>query len=843
MKRRAFLQVATAAASAAWMPFGATASAGQGRVAFVVITGIGEATPVGPLITLLDALSARHLPVTCVVDPFSAAGEKLPIKHPLQQMLSAYLLSNRGMELAAFVPRLAAKTGYFQARAAQEAQTALRSVYQTARAGQAYPGVARTLVSNPLPAPNPPEGLRAAGILNVLIPPREPGVVRSETWPDGTVRLFGGQMVDLSEIRNLTAKAAMGQPQSLFYIDAASLQRLPSAQLATAADKFAGWLMKQEIGGQFSLPRLSDLQLRDSYGYRRNAAILLNGPQEGNASAELAAELKQAGLPFTQTDQLEDLLLAGRAGFWLNTESKGQLLTPVQWSAVASGPRPVLQSTRPLAAGTAVRLFPAEGAVTGLDDEGYLRLATLNLRAPTDVSGQLSELPQTQDTIFTLQAEALKHPMTRRHVIQELLELQTARTTRFEELGAMAISLVTNGAYDIRHRRTRTLGPDARIVPSNPVSDDRETLLQDAKTAWKFFERYTHPATGLCPSSIDFTPGGGNIHAAVTMWDVGSQINALIAASKLEFIGPKQFQTAIRKLLPQIRGRLSQGRLLPQGWIRTDRHRWGNKDFDGSDAGRLLSALDCLRRFDPQLEEVLQETVSRWDLDKIILNNEIFSVTDGTLNTSYISHSAHYSARAFRRWGLDVRSPYEVFEGFSPHDGQRALLEAAAAIGPFGAEPLLLEAMELGMTAESAYLAEVLFAAQLEEYRETGEVVCVSEGPIDEPPWFTYQGLLLDRPERTWAIDTVGEELEYRNSGYWETHRVFSTKAAFLWAAYQPHELSDRMVALARSRGRTRNGFASSIYSRTGRATQHYTDINTNAVILQAISRMLEGRT
>jgi hypothetical protein len=418
-----------------------------------------------------------------------------------------------------------------------------------------------------------------------------------------------------------------------------------------------------------------------------------------------------------------------------------------------------------------------------------------------------------------------------------------AGATRFQTLGEMANSLVPHGVYDLRFRRTRALEADRRQKPSSPVSSDREALLEDAKLAWRFFERYTHPGTGLCPSSVNFTPGGGNIHAAVTMWDVGSQINALIAAAKLEFIDQKQFRASARKLLPQIRGRLSQGRLLPQGWIRTDRDRWGNKDFDGSDAGRLMSALDCLRRFDPQLEDSLQETVSRWDLSRVVLNREVFSVTDGTLNTSFISHSAHYVARAFRRWGLDVRSPYEVFSGRSATDGQMALLEAAASIGPFGAEPLLLEAMELGMSAESSFLAEVLFSAQLEEFRETGEIICVSEGPIDEAPWFTYQGLLLDRKKRTWAVDTVGEELEYRNSSYWESHRVFSTKAAFLWAAYQPHELSEKMVEMARRLGRTQNGFASSIYSRTGRPTAYYTDINTNAVILQAVTRMLEGHS
>lgn len=823
------------------MPFGSAALAGQGRVAFVAVTGITERTPVGPLITLLDALTARYLPVACAVDPFDAEGRVLPRNHPLKQMLSAYLLSNRGVEIAAFVPRLAAKTGYFQGRAAQEAQAALRDVFLTAQAGRGFPSQIRTLVSSPVPNRKPPEGLRSAGIQNVLVLPRGSEEVRSETWPDDTVRLSGGHWVDLAQIETLNTKAGGVPAQSLFYIDAGELERLPADRLAAAAETFADWLMKQEIGGHFSLPQLSDLQLRDSYGFRRKAAIILSKFQAGSSADGFTEELKLAGLPFHRTDIPEDALLAGRSGFWLETETRGHVLTPVEFSGATRRPSIGPKAEGLMQAGSAIRFSRAGQAIAGIDGAGELYLTSLSLRRWKDIPDQLKALPQTQDIVFVVQPGELDHPLARRQVVQALLDLQTAGVTRFETLGAMASSLVTHSVFDIRHRRTRALAPDIRTTPHKPVSSGREALLQDAKLAWKFFERYTHPATGLCPSSVNFTPGGGNIHAAVTMWDVGSQINALIAAAKLEFIDQKQFRNSVSKLLPQIRGRRSQGRLLPQGWIRTDRHKWGNKNFDGSDAGRLLAALDCLRRFDPALDERLQETVASWDLGKVILNQEIFSVTDGTLHTSYISHSAHYSARAFRRWGLEVRSPYEVFGGRSANDGQMALLEAAASIGPFGAEPLLLEAMELGMSPEAAYLAEVLFAAQLEEYRETGEVICVSEGPIDEPPWFTYQGLLLDREERTWAIDTVGEELEYRNSKYWETHRVFSTKSAFLWAAFQPHELSDKMVGKARSLGRTQNGFASSIYSRTGRATAHYTDINTNAVILQAVSRMLEG--
>ena len=324
----------------------------------------------------------------------------------------------------------------------------------------------------------------------------------------------------------------------------------------------------------------------------------------------------------------------------------------------------------------------------------------------------------------------------------------------------------------------------------------------------------------------------------VTMWDVGSQVNGLIAAAQLGLVSREQFDSNIEQILDQIHGRRTDGRLLPQGWLRVERHRWGNKNFDGSDAGRLLSSLENLRSY-ASLHDRLGELVGSWDLREIVIDGEVHSVSEGQLHSSYRSHSAHYSARAFRRWGIDVKSPYEVFEGQSTYDDQVALLEAASWIGPIGAEPLLLEALELGMSRESTYLADVLFAAQLEDHHETGRLIAVSEGPMDREPWFTYQGLQLDAPERTWALDTVGKEQKYRTPEFWRDNLMISSKAAYLWAAYRPHEYSDKLVSFVRNRCRTKHGFASGTFNHSNQVMSTYTDLNTNGVILQAIAKLL----
>jgi len=313
----------------------------------------------------------------------------------------------------------------------------------------------------------------------------------------------------------------------------------------------------------------------------------------------------------------------------------------------------------------------------------------------------------------------------------------------------------------------------------------------------------------------------------------------LVAAERLGLIGPDALAGSARRILAQITGRRSQDRLLPQGVIRTDRHRSGTRDFDGCDAGRLLAALDNLRRHS-ELGDEIGARVSSWDLDKILIDGAIYSVQDGTLVSTYSSHCAHYAARAFERWNLTAKSPYRTLDGRAPADGEMALLEAVSGIGPLGAEPLLLEALELGMSAESAYLAEVLHVAQVEEFEATGNLIAVSEMPIRREPWFIYLGLQLGREAREWGIDVVDGVEEYRTKAFLDENMALSSKAAFLWSAYRPGAYSDALVAYVRDRARLPIGFASNVTQADGGVAAPFTDLNTNAVILQAIAHRLE---
>jgi hypothetical protein len=145
------------------------------------------------------------------------------------------------------------------------------------------------------------------------------------------------------------------------------------------------------------------------------------------------------------------------------------------------------------------------------------------------------------------------------------------------------------------------------------------------------------------------------------------------------------------------------------------------------------------------------------------------------------------------------------------------------------------------MSAESAWLAEVLHVAQVEEFAETGALIAVSEMPIRREPWFVYLGLQLGRETREWGIDVVGGVEKYRTKEFLEQNMALSTKAAYLWVAYRPGPYAEALVAFVRDHAQLPIGFASNIGGASGEVAVPFTDLNTNAVILQAIAHKLAG--
>lgn len=821
MHRRRFLALSAAGGVAFGAGRGGFAAPSGPAAAAVVVTDITPMTDAAPLFAVLEAFNRNGLWVTCALRP-PDDGTHDGYAAILQRLLAL----GPAVEIALDLPALGDQSPYFQGRSAFEARGRLAAL-----AGSDRVLAVRSVLCNAAETPTDPVGVRSAGVRNILVRPEGHRPFRSEAWANGVARFSGGT--------SLSPEVALpslvnGDSHRLFYISAEDVAGLPEADLQHWASELASAFFEAELRGEMVAMPVSELQLRDDFGFTRQIAVRLMGGNE--AMGAFAGRLERLGIPVLVEGEPEG------SGYWVpepGGEAAGTGVIALRDMSCAPGGRFSVTRDGPLPSGTPVLPVTGTDAATGLDDCAVLELRDIRLDHPAPPGDPLIPIGGQDDLILSIHPGALDSPGAEPALVAGLEALRQDAITRFVSLDELVSTILSQDPVERRYRRTlaATLGTD-RATPAL-APEEVARYMDDARLAWAFFDTFTNPDTGLCPATANVNTGGDALNW-VTMWDVGSQVNALVAAHRLGLIETTALEAAARAILHQIAGRRSQGRLLPNGVIRTDLVRRGSSDFDGCDAGRLLAALDNLRRHS-DLDDEIAALVASWDLDQIIIDRTIQSVTDGQLTSTYKSHCAHYAARAFGRWGLDADSPYRTLDGRAEADGRMALLEVAAAIGPLGAEPLLLEALELGMSAESAWLADVLDVAQVEEYRDSGMLIAVSEMPIQRPPWFVYLGLQLGRETREWAIDVVGGDEKYRTEEFLDQNMALSTKAAYLWAAYRPGAYADALVAFVRAQARLAIGFASNVSAGEDAVAAPFTDLNTNAVILEAIAHKLVG--
>jgi hypothetical protein len=840
-------QLAVAGGAAWLLPDGLFASTLR-QQSVILIRDIDPSVSAERLDAVLAPLQRFGLPISCIVRPETADGKAFQPDSPLAQLLGSYAISRPGtFEIVPDVPNLGKMSAFFRARAMIQVQKDLKMGLWGSAAATKRLNFTSTACQNVENLASP-EGVRSAGIRNVYVYSDTDILTTAEAWPDGTVRQIGGRNVRLGNVPKAFLEDQPDQFQNIVVLSARDFAQSGVAELTATATDFANQALLSELSAGQVHMTLSETQLRDDFKFDRSIGLHFFTKSDGTGALSkgldaFRSELAAAGL-LSSYGPVVGSSPNSAAGYWIVTETIGASPGPDDALAAFTTraddvPNPSTIGTDALNPGQAVRLVSAEGGFEqGLDGTGQLLLDTLILDQPEGIKLLKSVPRNLSDLVIVVPENILDNDAVRNAVRNELMTIASDGATVFHPLPEHVTRILPRSP-EIDHARRATF-QILKAAQGEPLTTDE--LMADARHAWSYFENWTNRETGLCPATINSAPGSEEKLEAVTMWDVGSHINALMAAVDLELISTKSFQNSIGRILPNIVGRNTDGRQLPSGWIRTDRFKWGNRNFDGCDAGRLLSALHQLEQH-PLAGRSVADLVASWDFAKIILDGEIQNVTDRNLHTTYKSHCAHYSALAFRRWGHVVSSPYEVFDGRSPADGQMALLEAAGRIGPLGAEPLILEAIELGMTPESAYLADVLFAAQAAAHTLTGRLFCVSESPLDHPPWFTYQGLQINAPGIKWisvGVSTAGQPsiAEPVNDNL-----LVSSKSAYLWAAYNRSEHAMELLHYVRSRARGRIGFSAAVLEKTGVAPQDYSDLNTNSIILQSINHMVKTRS
>ena len=454
------------------------------------------------------------------------------------------------------------------------------------------------------------------------------------------------------------------------------------------------------------------------------------------------------------------------------------------------------------------------------------------------VDDVLARIGDVNDTVFTINPRTATTPEKKRSILEVLAKLIEQPGTSLANMATYYHQVVPQLA---KPELVRYAKAEVRIRDPKPGIVDaamESQLLADAALAWEFFDWSASKFKGMVAGTAWEEYGRRTGYPFATQWDFGSYILAAVCAHRLRVIDQAKFEKTITTILKFI-GQSSysfRGVRLPEVERAIGKEKPEGRGFDCADTGRLLIALRVLENYAPKTFPIAK-LVATWGLKYIIIDGMLHSVTKGKLVVVPYNSYSHYVRQGYLSWGLDVAP---VFDDWSlDMDGSVHLLNEIERRGRIATEPTVTEEIEIGSTEQTRLITDVLYGAQIKRYRETGILTCRSEGPIDGPPYFTYQGYQLTPDGGEFVVD--GRDLEQK-AQLGDNWRLVSTKGCFLWHAARPGEYSDKLIQLVRNNGRIEGlGFASGIHESTGKATA-LTDVNTNGLILESIAYILNGR-
>lgn len=815
--RRGFLTLMGPALLLPVTPLRVRAQAAEDAL-FLLVDGIDTTTPPDLIDAVLDPFLEGEIPFALVLPPLGP-DSPLPSAATLRRVLAAGPMS---VEPVLALPGLPKLPIYFQRRMASDSIQALARLAPDSAAplSIATDGVEETNL----------DALRCLGIRTVLKPDL-PLPVASAGCAGLAVCLSGVTRINMADAADPAAQMepALSRPGwAQIALSLAGIERATPAEARLRGRRAVDAVLREvELGRRFlALPRDNALW----FGPDQPRFLALRLAASGPEAEVLARDLRALGLPLTPT--LAPVPEPVPADACLQLPGTGGL--PAGPICAAA---PDAMAVLPEESSVELLLLPSDHAA--FDGRGLL------VRGETPVAEAARLLDPAEgmrDAVLSIGPEAVLTPQARAATLDLLARLRADPGTRLLDVPGFVQATVTpDPVFALWRDSRRAAGPASSDEPE-PAPLTPEEWLADAAQAWQFFQRFSNPDTGLCADTADVQEGEAWLHRELTMWDLGSLIAGVMAAQELGLLSDADFVARADQLVRALPVARIGGLQLPCEVISSDSGRALSSDFNACDTGRLLSVLRELDAH-PLTAGLAESTVDTWDLAGVIADGRVHSVVDGRLVDRFRSHCAHYTARAFRDRGFAVASPYEVPDEASPTDHAMRLLHAAGDLGPLGAEPLLFEAVEMGLSAPSDVLAQVLFAAQRLEFERSGTLLAVSEAPLNRQPWFSYQGLNLTGAGDRWMVNVTSDDARYATAEFRREITLVNTKAAYLWAAHRPDTWSTRLVRHVRDRARIEGaGFSPGVHVASGLGMSGYADINTNGVVLEAVAFILRGR-
>lgn len=411
----------------------------------------------------------------------------------------------------------------------------------------------------------------------------------------------------------------------------------------------------------------------------------------------------------------------------------------------------------------------------------------------------------------------------------------------------LAFSLATaacsraNGSDTTRQNDGDVTLASAAIQPSMPATIERKPLTQEeramyremAQLSWKYLDKYYQPTTGM----VNATPDWAN----TTVWDIGGQIMAYIAARELGLIAPAEYDKRTRTLLNSLeKAELFRGAAYNKLYSTEDgsigRSRLG---WSATDLGRFFLGLKVLAERHPEYAEQAERIVRRNDFKQIVKNGYLHGQLIGSSGKPWTFQEGRigyeqYVAQGFSRWGIDVGNALNVRRNSRPVQVLGVeLYQDTRSLDRLLSEPFVLQGLELGLEGDMRTLAGNVLKAQEARYRQTGQVTIASEDALSvKPHYFYYYCVYCNKKPFVIDISSPGKELD--------SPRWVSTKGAFGWHAIMPTEYTQTAVAHVAKAKDPQRGYASGIFEKTGESTNTF-DINTAAVLMEVAYYQLRG--
>ncbi len=839
MTRRRFMELSGALLPAVTVPIMAESQSSSFSTLVVMIDDLRD--DINPLFLndILTEFFRRNIPVTCVVD-FAALKSAQSVD--LIAVINATMTREVGLfEIALAIDDAADERRYFQMRAAESLRAAAARAFADS---QAHP-IASVIDRRPADRIDL-SAYRSAGF-KVVIRPQQTGDLTGEFVGRRQLRLSGGSTLTLADphpefLADLSAGLAGGTDR-MVVLSLANLSEDPTQTHLSQVSALATLIETEVASGAAYATRPLDYLLQ--FGPRPLTEIALvvavgESTAERTASRVFVEALAAKALPVT-------VVAASRPG-WLSDSTAFCPIWPPAEPNFALDPETLPdcvlltdpQDSSDLPAVSVVLVGgPDDWSWNGLRADGRMQLALSDWRE-VELSGGMTRDRQS----VLIRPADIATPRQQESVHQQILTAQQTGRVHFHTVASLAHDLLAPDPVLTRLWTTRRRKVTDPIRTARMTKVERDDMRDDATLAWQFIDRFTSPLTGLCAGTVRIGPDT-RINREATFWDLASQMQGIIAAVALNIIPQPQAKDRLAAMLANVPVTSFDGLDLPPAMFMTDTTKViVTPGFDICDTGRFLIALRAAVGAGLVSAKMATATVKLWTLDAAVQNRRAFNHDGTNWQDSTDSHCTPYIGRAFTEIGLPMASPYVVAGAGSATDDLIRLLYAAAAIGSYGTEPLLLEDIELGASAHSAFLADVLFDAQLTWFETTGQLKCVSESPLNRPPWFIFQGLRVDRlGAEAWTIKGLDRSEEFQTEAFQRDAEVISTKSAYLWAATHPHPYSDRLIRLIRSKARIEDfGFSVGVFARTLMPMENYSDLNTNGIILTAIASMLDRR-